>query len=139
MSSPPFPSVRPVNTPLLTTKLHIPGPRPTRVPRPHLIERLRSGLDCKLTLVSAPAGYGKTTLVNAWVRSIDRPFTWISLDEGDNDLVRFLSYLVAAFRQVDAEIGQALQRLLETPQLPSTEPLLTELINDVVILSLIHI
>jgi LuxR family maltose regulon positive regulatory protein len=66
-------------TPLLKTKLYIPPIRPELVSRPRLIERLNEGLLRKLTLVSAPAGFGKTTLVNAWLRSTDRPFTWISL------------------------------------------------------------
>ena len=125
-------------TPLLTTKLHIPPVRPELVVRPRLIERLNAGLVSRrnLTLVSAPAGYGKTTLVNVWLRSTGRPFAWISLDEGDNDLIRFLSYLVAAFRRVDDGIGQAAQHLLEAPQLPPVEPLLTELINDIVTQSL---
>ena len=101
------------------------------VPRPRLIERLNEGLHRKLTLVSAPAGFGKTTLVSAWLRSTDRPFTWISLDEGDNDLSRFLNYLVAALRQVDDGIGPAVQHLLEAPQLPPIEALLAELINDI--------
>jgi len=97
-----------------------------------LIERLNAGLDRKLTLVSAPAGFGKTTLVNAWLRSTGQTFAWISLDEGDNDLIHFLNYLVAALRQVDDGIGPAAQHLLETPQLPFVETLLTELINDIV-------
>lgn len=118
-------------TPLLKTKLYIPPVRPGLVPRPRLIERLNTGLHRKLTLVSAPAGFGKTALVNVWLRSTDQPFAWISLDEGDNDPVRFLNYLVAAFRQVDDEIGQAVQHLLEAPQLPPVKPLLTELINDI--------
>jgi LuxR family maltose regulon positive regulatory protein len=134
-------------TPLLKTKLYIPPIRPDPstglpstalgagrtwlVPRPRLIERLNEGLHRKLTLVSAPAGYGKTTLVNAWLRSTDRPFAWISLDEGDNDLSRFLNYLVAALRQVDDGIGPAVQHLLEAPQLPPVETLLAELINDI--------
>ena len=125
-------------TPLLTTKLYIPPVRPELVLRPRLIERLNAGLVSRrrLTLVSAPAGYGKTTLVNVWLRSTGQPFTWISLDEGDNDLICFLNYLVAAFRQVDDGIGQAAQHLLEAPQLPPVEPLLTELINDIVTQSL---
>ena len=118
--------------PLLTTKLYVPPIRPELVPRPRLIENLKAALHRKLTLISAPAGFGKTTLANAWLRSIDRPVTWLSLDEEDNDLTRFLNYLVAAFRQIDDEIGQAVQRLLEAPQLPPIELLLTELINDVV-------
>ena len=118
-------------TPLLKTKLYIPPIRPELVPRPRLIERLNAGTHRKLTLISAPAGFGKTTLVSAWLRSTDRPFTWISLDEGDNDLSRFLNYLVAALRQVDDGIGPAVQHLLEAPQLPPIEALLTELINDI--------
>jgi len=117
--------------PLLTTKLYIPPVRPGLVSRPRLIERLNAGLYRKLTLISAPAGFGKTTLVNAWLRSTDQPFAWISLDEGDNDPVRFLNYLVAAFRQIDDQIGQAVQQSLKAPQPPPVDPLLTELINDI--------
>ncbi len=124
-----------MTTPLLTTKLYIPPVRPELVPRPRLIERLNAGLHRKLTLISAPAGFGKTTLVNVWLRSTDQPFAWIFLDEGDNDLIRFLNYLVAAFRQVDDGIGRAVQHLLEAPQLPPVEALLTELINDIAAVS----
>ena len=125
-----------LDTPLLSTKIHIPPVRSELVPRPRLIDRLSAGLDRKLTLISAPAGFGKTTLVSAWVHSTDRPVTWISLDEGDNDVVRFLNYLVAAFRQIDGGIGEVVHHLLEAPQLPPVEALLTELINDVVTRSL---
>ena len=74
-------------TPLLTTKLYIPPARSELVPRPRLIERLDDGLclDRKLTLVSAPAGFGKTTLIAEWLVHAERPFAWLSLDEGDND------------------------------------------------------
>ena len=68
------------------------------VSRPHLIERLNKGLHRKLTLIAAPAGFGKTTLASAWVASIERPAAWLSLDEGENDPVRFLTYLVAVAR-----------------------------------------
>ena len=131
-----------MDTPLLTTKLYSPPVRPEMVLRPRLIERLDAGLHRKLTLISAPAGFGKTTLVSAWLHSAAGPAsaarasTWLSLDEGDNDLIRFLNYLVAAFRQVDDEIGPAVQHLLEAPQLPPVETLLTELINDVATRSL---
>ena len=81
-------------TPFLKTKLYIPPVRPELVPRPRLIERLNAGLHRKLTLVSAPAGSGKTTLLSEWASG--RPVAWLSLDEGDNDLIRFLTYLVAA-------------------------------------------
>jgi LuxR family maltose regulon positive regulatory protein len=128
-------------TPLLRTKLYIPPVRPdpstglrTRlVSRPRLVERLNEGLHLgrKLTLLSAPAGFGKTTLLSEWLGQLERPCSWLSLDEGDNDLPRFLSYLVAAFQQADDEIGQAAGHLLETPQLPPIEALLIELINEV--------
>ena len=80
--------------PILETKLYIAPIRPEMVPRPSLIERLNAGLQRKLTLVSAPAGSGKSTLVSAWLQGGDRPYTWLSLDAGDNDPVRFLSHLV---------------------------------------------
>ncbi len=92
-------------TPLLTTKLHIPPIRPELVSRPRLIERLNAGLDGKLTLISAPAGFGKTTLVTEWLDEAERPFTWLSLDESDNDPVRFITYLVAALQRIDSKIG----------------------------------
>ena len=87
-------------TPILATKLYIPPPRPKAVRRPRLIERLNEGLPagCKLTLISAPAGFGKTTLVSEWVAGCGRPIAWLSLDDGDNDPTRFLTYLVAALQ-----------------------------------------
>ncbi len=94
-----------MSTPILATKLYIPPPRPGVVLRPRLIERLNEGLDRKLTLVSAPAGFGKTTLISEWVAGCQRPAAWLSLDRGDNDPARFLSYLVAALRTVVAGIG----------------------------------
>jgi len=93
-----------MNGPLLQTKLYIPPVRPELVPRTRLIERLDAGLDLghRLTLVSAPAGFGKTTLLSEWVRGLGERrgaatrVAWLSLDEGDNDPVRFLAYLAAA-------------------------------------------
>ena len=85
-------------TSLLTTKLYIPPLRPEMVSRPRLIERLNAGLHRKLTLVSAPAGFGKTTLLSEWAASCEWPVAWVSLEEGDNDLTRFLTYFVAALR-----------------------------------------
>ena len=80
-----------MNMPILATKLYIPLPRPKVVLRPRLIERLNEGLHRKLTLISAPAGFGKTTLVSEWVAGCERPVAWLSLDEGDNDPTRFLN------------------------------------------------
>ena len=95
-------------TPLLTTKLYIPTVqrRERVVPRPRLIERVNAGLNGKLTLISAPAGFGKTTLVSEWVAGCERPAAWLSLDEGDNDLARFLAYLIGALQTIEGDIGQ---------------------------------
>ena len=79
-------------TPILATKLYLPRLRPNVVSRPRLLERLNEGLHRKLTLISAPAGFGKTTLVSEWVAFIARPTAWLSLDEGENDPARFLAY-----------------------------------------------
>ena len=89
-------------TPILATKLYIPPPRPKAVRRPRLIERLNEGVSSgrRLTLVSAPAGFGKTTLVSEWVAGCGCPIAWLSLDEGDNDPTRFLAYLVAALQTI---------------------------------------
>ena len=91
--------------PILATKLYIPPPRPKIVLRPRLIERLNEGLSSgrKLTLISASAGFGKTTLVSEWVAGCERPVAWLSLDEGDNDPTRFLTYLVAALQTIARE------------------------------------
>src|SRR5450755_3289372 len=100
-------------TPILATKLYLPRLRPNVVSRPRLIERLNEGLHRKLTLISAPAGFGKTTLVSAWAAGSDRQVAWLSLDEGDNDPTRFLIYLVAAVRTIGPTIGEALLGVLQ--------------------------
>src|SRR5438093_13062748 len=81
---------------LLATKLHVPGPRPGFVPRPRLAQRLDEGLAQGLVLVCAPAGSGKTALLADWARSGRRPAAWLSLDDGDNDPVRFWRHAIAA-------------------------------------------
>jgi LuxR family maltose regulon positive regulatory protein len=101
------------------------------VPRPRLIERLNEGLHRKLTLIAAPAGFGKTTLVSAWAAGCDRQVAWLSLDEGDNDPARFLSYLVAALRTIDPHIGEGVLGLLQSPQPPPAETILTALLNEI--------
>jgi len=154
-----------MTTPVLATKLYIPPPRLKVVLRPHLIERLNEGLAVgrKLTLISAPAGFGKTTLVSEWIN--DLRFTsddlrldtsresqivnrklvlskveaskfkngvaWLSLDEGDNDPGRFLAYLVAALQTVTASVGAGLLSVLQSPQSPPTESILTALLNEI--------
>jgi LuxR family maltose regulon positive regulatory protein len=103
-----------METPLLRTKLYTPPPRPDLVERPHLIQRLDEGVrrGCRLTLISAPAGYGKTTLLGAWCAHVERPVTWLSLDEGDDDPARFLTYLTEALKR--------LPHLPPTPTLPDS-------------------
>ena len=120
-----------MSTPVLATKLYTPLPRPKAVLRPHLIERLNEGLHCKLTLISAPAGFGKTTLVSEWVAGCERPTAWLSLDEGDNDLPRFLTYLVAALRTIEARLGEGIWGVLQAPQPLSIETILTTLLNEI--------
>ena len=83
---------------LLLTKLYIPPLRQKIVSRPRLIERLNEGLHRKMILISAPAGFGKTTLVSEWLADCQQPVAWLSLDEGDNEPTRFLTYLIAALQ-----------------------------------------
>ena len=125
-----------MTTTILQTKLHIPVARSKLVPRSHLIGRLNESLDGKLTLVSAPAGYGKTTLISQWSLSSDRLFAWLSLDEDDNDLIRFAHYLVAAFNRAEQDLAAKTQEFLQRSTahiatIPSSKALITWLINDV--------
>ena len=124
-----------MSTPILATKLYIPPPRHKMVPRPHLIERLNEGLSSTpgVTLISAPAGFGKTTLVSEWVASLKQPVAWVSLDEGDNDLTRFLFYFVAALQTLAPNIGEGILAVLRAaqPQRPPTESVLTDLLNEI--------
>ena len=141
--------------PLLHSKLYVPPVRPELVSRPRLIERLNAGLRRKLTLISAPAGFGKTTLVSEWVHTMgthkvgadrDAPLqvAWLSLDEGDNDPTRFLTYLVAALQTLalsadgtsrvegmEANIGEGTLSALQSPEAPPTESILTVLLNEI--------
>jgi LuxR family transcriptional regulator, maltose regulon positive regulatory protein len=143
-------------TPILATKLYIPPPRPSVIPRQRLIERLNEGLHRKLTLIAAAAGFGKTTLVSEWVshfrfpildfgmaspeeKSIQNPqskienprVAWLSLDEGDQDLSRFLAYLVAALQTIAPNLGAGVLSALQSPQPPPTEAILTALLNEI--------
>ena len=120
-----------MSIPILATKLYLPPPRPNLVFRPHLRERLNEGLHRKLILISAPAGFGKTTLVSDWVTSCERATAWLSLDKGDNDFKRFLAYLVAALQGISATIGEGLLGVLQSPQPPPIESILTALLNDI--------
>jgi LuxR family maltose regulon positive regulatory protein len=114
-------------SPILATKLYVPPPRSKIVLRPRLITRLNEGLQRKLILISAPAGFGKTTLVSAWLAGCQRPAAWLSLDEGDNDIASFLAYIVSALQTIKANIGAGALAILQSPQLPQLESILTAL------------
>ncbi len=118
--------------PLLATKLHVPHPRTHLVPRAHLTERLQQGLARPLTLVSAPAGFGKTTALAQWCAQSDIPVAWLSLEAEDNDPTRFLSYVIAALQTRDAQLGTTALALLLTPQPAPPETVLAVLTNDLV-------
>jgi LuxR family maltose regulon positive regulatory protein len=105
------------------------------VSRSRLFERLNEGLHHKLTLISAPAGFGKTTLLSAWLARCKRPAAWLSLDEKDNDSARFLTYLIAAVQAIAPTLGKGVVDALQSPQPPSIEALLTALLNDLTTLS----
>ena len=121
--------------PILPTKLFIPQPRLNLVPRPRLLNCLDAALGGKLTLVSAPAGYGKTTLLAEWVQQVKIPVKWLSLDPGDNDPPRFWRYFVAALQSIELleplKIGESLLRLLKSSPLPEHEQLLGGLIAEI--------
>jgi LuxR family maltose regulon positive regulatory protein len=124
-----------MSTPILATKLYIPPPRAKIVLRPRLIEQLNEGLSSGrtpgVTLISAAAGFGKTTLVSEWVASCGSLVAWLSLDEGDNDPVRFISYLIATLQTIKAGIGESLLAAFQSPPLPPTESILTALLNEI--------
>lgn len=115
---------------LLRTKLFVPSPRLGFVPRPRLIERLAAGIQGKLTLLSAPAGFGKTTLLSEGISTLNRTVAWVSLDNEDNDPVRFWSYFIAALQTVHAGMGQNALSALQASQIPHIESILTSLINE---------
>ncbi len=106
---------------LLRTKLFIPPRRQDLVERPRLFQKLDCGLvpANRLIMVTAPAGFGKTTLVSEWARSARLPLGWLSLDEADNDPIRFLRYVVAALQSVDERIGRSIQAALYGFQPPA--------------------
>src|SRR5215203_1506597 len=109
---------------LVTTKLHAPRTRPNLVERPRLREILAAGEGQAVTLVSAPAGFGKTTLLAEWLgvsAAGGRSVAWLSLDEADNDPARFFTYLIGALQTVEEGIGDGVLRSLLSPQLPPIE------------------
>src|SRR5580704_14668127 len=126
----------PVPAPLLETKFYVPRSRHGLVPRPRLSERLDRGTAAKLMLVSAPAGFGKTTLLTEWLAAgpagpaDERLAAWLSLDRSDNDPASFWTYLIAALRTAASGVGESALALLQAPQPPPIETVLTLLLND---------
>ena len=115
---------------LLATKFHMPRLRPQLVPRSILIERIQQGMEHALTLISAPAGFGKTTLLAQWVAESGMPVSWLSLEPEDNEPVRFLSYLIAALQAQDPQLGMNVLALLEASQAAPLESALAVLTNE---------
>ena len=132
-----------MSAPILTTKLYIPPLRPKAIIRPRLTERLNAGLQHTpgVILISAPAGFGKTTLISEWMTAFTPACSagvkaaWLSLDEGDSDPTRFLTYLIAALQTIAANIGDGLLNALQSPQPLSTESILTALLNEIAAVS----
>ena len=120
-----------MSNPLLLSKIYIPTLRQSIVSRPRLIERLNEGLYRKLTLISAPAGFGKTTLVSEWIAVAGTSVAWISLDEEDHDLTRFLTYFIAALQNISENLGEGILSSLQSRQPPSTDSILTNLLNEI--------
>jgi LuxR family maltose regulon positive regulatory protein len=117
---------------LIQTKLQPPRVSGALVERPSLIQRLNEGLDRKLALVSAPAGFGKTTLVVAWLRQVERPYAWLSLDDNDNDLPLFQSYFLGAIRTLFPKACANSCQLLQAAEMPNSNQIVAALINDLV-------
>ena len=126
---------------LLSTKLYIPATRPALVHRPRLLEKLTTGLHRKMSLISAPAGFGKTTVVTEWLgnlqsssnrgKQVEYEIAWLSLDASDNNFRRFLTYIIAALRKTNNSIGGTTLNMLQSAQLPPVEVIMTSLINEI--------
>jgi len=116
--------------PVLKTKLYMPPMPSEMVRRPRLVEQLKEGLSRKLILISAPAGFGKTTLLSECFGSGEAPVGWVSLDADDNDPSRFWAYFISAVQRLYPGLGEAAMGMIDSPQLPTYDTLLTELINE---------
>lgn len=130
IAGPPGTSSHPL---LLATKLYLPPARQNIVPRPHLTGQINDSLARKMTLISAPAGSGKTTLLSEWIPTSQRCVTWLSLDKSDNDPARFWGYVIGALQLLQADLGDNALGLLQSPQPPSSELVLTTLLNELAV------
>jgi LuxR family transcriptional regulator, maltose regulon positive regulatory protein len=121
--------------PRLTTKLYVPSVRPNYVPRPVLSDRLNAGTKGKLTLISAPAGFGKTSLLAAWLQQSEMPVAWVSLDPDDNEPLRFLDYLLGALQTVDKDFGKTASGFLKSSHPSPLRAAMIGLLNEFAALS----
>jgi LuxR family maltose regulon positive regulatory protein len=117
--------------PLLQTKLYIPEARTGLISRQHLIERLNQGMERKLTLLTAPAGFGKTSLLSQWVAQADRSAAWLSLEKDDDEIARFLTYFIFALQNIKEHTGAELLGALQSPQLPRMNTWQAMLVNEI--------
>lgn len=120
-----------MSIPVVTTKLRVPPLRTKVVIRQRLLERLQEGLNHALTLVSAPAGFGKTTLLSEWLGEVNLKVAWLSLDDSDHAITRFITYLVSALQVIDKSIGESVLGALKSHQPPAVDTLLIALLNDI--------
>lgn len=125
-----------MNTPILKTKLHCPPTPAKHVPREALLQKLNQGLAAErpLTLISAPAGFGKTTCASEWLNTLDIPTAWLSLEPTDDDPPRFFSYLIAALQTVHPELGRELEAVIRSGQMPDSKVVSASLINEMLTL-----
>ncbi len=125
--------------PLVITKVHVPRLRSGLVQRSRLIERLEQGMEGPLTLLSAPAGFGKSTLLSSWIASSNIRAAWFSIEPEDNDPVRFFTYLLAALQTVDQHLGASILPLLQSSRAVSLEAVLAQLINELSTSELVNV
>ena len=111
-----------LTTPFIATKLHIPSTRAGLILRPRLLQHLNAGLDRKISLISAPAGFGKTTIVSEWIRQTGRIVTWLSVDEQDNDLLHFLTYLIRTLQSISQGFGEVVLENIQISQIKGISP-----------------
>ncbi len=117
--------------PILSTKLYYPSLQTSWVKRERLIDKLNECFSAKLTIVSAPAGFGKTTLLSEWIEQSKHKVGWVSLDSGDNDPKRFLTYCIAALQQIQPGFGENTETIIQSPQQVSPESIITAFINEI--------
>ena len=132
MKQEPTPQSRPFATSsaVVVTKLFVPPPRAEIVSRPRLLEQLDRSLQHNLTLLCAPAGFGKTTLLSAWAAAASRPTAWVSLEESDAGLARFLTYVISSLQTVEPGIAGEWLEALSSAQPPAADAVLVSLVND---------